>query len=385
MQYHTLRWLIILSILLLFIAFPASAEIMLSTGARYDMFSDDHSPKTVGYELTIPIGLLGQWERLAFSVDTALSGANVLPGDGADAELTSLTDTSLAGTYAFLTVPVGISIGVDANIPTGAERLSAEERAAEAGENHDLFEVDDFGEGFDLGVNLGLAKTFGQVSLSLNGGYRFNGEYDPTSDIENDDFDPGDQTRIAALLKWQASSWLNLDASMAYAHFTEDQRDGNASFQEGDRFSLGETFQVNTRLGKPVSIVLALQQTFQGKNKILSADDTLDPNTENVNGAEFFGTLDLLYSYSSRCTLRLLSDVRYYGESDIQNDANGLPYEGRRVRYGFGPGVIYQPNARIGLNGLIKYFMLDQSQDVYNEQDTTYRGVNVSVGMTYTF
>ncbi|GAK49475.1 hypothetical protein U14_00697 [Candidatus Moduliflexus flocculans] len=385
MQYHTLRWLIILNILLLFIAFPASAEIMLSTGARYDMFSDDHSPKTVGYELTVPIGLLGQWERFAFSIDTALSGANVLYGAGEDAELTSLTDTYFTATYALLTAPIGISLGIDTDLPTGAERLNANERAAEVGENHDLFEVDDFGEGFDFGVNLGLAKAFGAVSLSLNGGYRFNGEYDPTSDIEDDDYDPGDQTRIAALLKWQASTQFSLDASMAYAHFTEDKRDGSASFQEGDRLSLGETFKLNTQIGKPMSIVFALQQTFQAKNKALSADGMLYTEPENVNGSEFFGTLDLLYSYSSRCTLRMIGDIRYYGESDLQNDEAGLPYDGQRIRYGFGPGVIYQPNAHIGLNGLFKYFILDQSKDIQLPQDATFHGANVSIGMTYTF
>ena len=55
---------------------------------------------------------------------------------------------------------------------------------AEAGDNNDLFEVDDFGQGLNIGASLGLAETFGPLSIAVNGKYRVNGAYDPTTDRE---------------------------------------------------------------------------------------------------------------------------------------------------------------------------------------------------------
>jgi len=359
----------------------------ISTGVRYDMFTDTRSPKTIGYEVTLPVGFIySRWDnRLRLSVDTAFSSANVYPGDDPDAELSNLIDTFFSASYLLTTRRAGIIFGLDLNLPTGKEQFSAAQKTAEAGQNNDLFEVDDFGEGFNLGLSLGLVKVVGKFSLSLNGGYWFNGEYDPTQDIDDDDLDPGDRVRAAAQLKWRMSRWLDLDASMTYAHFSEDKTNGEETFQEGDKFTFGGTMHIHTRLWKPVSLVAGFQQTLQGRNKVFSLEKRLEKEPKNSNDQEFFGVLDLLYHHSSRLTFRVLGDLRYYGESERKDTVKELPYEGRRIRYAFGPGVIYKPNTRLGLNGLIKYFFLNQDRDILLDQDTTFRGVNLSVGLTYTF
>lgn len=364
---------------------PAAAELEVSAGLRYDTFTDDHEPTTIGYEVTLPFGLNYRWRRLLLTLDTALSSANVFPGDDADAELAGLTDTHLSLSYGLPNLPVGMIAGLDLNLPSGQERLNDAQRAAEIGENHDLFEIDDFGEGFNVELSLGLAKQIGDVSLSLNGAYQFTGEYDPTQDVADDDLDPGDRLRISGLLRWQAVSWLDLDASLSYAHFSSDTLQGAKNFQEGEKYTLGATLHIHTLLRKPVSIVAGLQQTVQGKNRVLDGEQRFGLESENSNGREIFGILDLLYHSSPRLTLRLLGDLRYYGESKRTSSATGLPLEGQRARYAFGPGFIYHPSKRLALNGLVKYFVLHQEQDVLWERETTFRGVNLAVGLTYTF
>lgn len=361
------------------------AELQLSTGLRYDAFADDHAPKTVGYETTLPLGLTYRWRRLLVTLDTALSSANVFPADDADAELSGLTDTHLALSYGLPNLPVGVIVGLDLNLPSGKERLNDAQRTAEIGENHDLFEIDDFGEGFNVEMSLGLAKQVGNVSLSLNGAYQVNGEYDPTQDLADDDLDPGDRLWIAGLLKWQAASWLDIDTSLVYSYFSTDKIQDAKSFQEGEKFTAGAALHIHTLLRKPVSIVAGFQQTVQGKNTVLDSEQNFRTESENSNGREFFGVLDLLYHYSPRFTLRLLGDLRYYGESERTSAAADLPLEGQRVRYAFGPGFIYQPHKRLALNGLVKYFVLNQDHDVSWERETTLRGVNLAVGLTYTF
>lgn len=360
-------------------------EFRLSTGLRYDAFADDHTPKTVGYETTLPLGLTYRWGRLLLTLDTALSSANVFPGDGADAQLSGLTNTRLSLSYGLPNLPVGMIVGLDLNLPTGKERLNDAQRTAEISENHDLFEIDDFGEGFNVEMSLGLAKQVSVFSLSLNGAYQVNGEYDPTQDFADDDLDPGDRLRMSSLLRWQAASWLDIETSVSYTHFSTDKIQGVKSFQEGEKFSLGTTLHIHTMLRKPVSVVAGFQQTLQAKNRVLDSEQNLRTEPENSNGREFFGMLDLLYHYSPRFTLRLLSDLRYYGESERKSAVNDLPIEGRRVRYAFGPGFIHQPHPRLAFNGLLKYFVLNQEQDVLWERETTFRGLNLAVGLTYTF
>ena len=48
----------------------AYGEMALSTGVRYDMFTDDRSPETLGYEITFPIGLAWRRERFVLALET---------------------------------------------------------------------------------------------------------------------------------------------------------------------------------------------------------------------------------------------------------------------------------------------------------------------------
>jgi hypothetical protein len=357
----------------------ASAEMSISVGARYDTFADPDFDEANGHEWTFPFGMRYQSERWLLRLETAYSLARV--DYGLNPELASLTDTLLAASYIRSDWPVGVVLGVDVNLPTGQERLTRNEQIAEAGERHDLFEVDNFGEGLNVGLNLGLTKALGDVTFAVSGAYFVKGKYDPSSDISGDDLDPGDQIVVMAVTKWKIGAGVSAETTLAYVQVAADTLGGKETFQEGRKIMLAGTLS----LQRPkFGVTVGMQNTFQDNNKELS-DDALVTEAENSNGNELFGWWDLTYRLSSAVDIQVLGDWRLYGESDRKHDLNGLPFEGRRVRFSVGPAVLYLQNDHITWNGVVKYFSMDQHPDIRNEQTSALRGVNVSVGMTYTF
>lgn len=362
-------------------AVGVSAEISAWSGLRYDLFTDNHSPETVGFEATCPFGVSYRRDLLTLTLKTAVSSANLYPGNEREAKIASLTDTTLSAAYGFANLPVGVTLGVEVNLPTGKERLTSAQKPAEAGENNDLFEIDDFGEGFNLGLNVGFSKEFGTIGLNLNGQYTFNGAYDPTADIPNDTFNPGDHGQFSAVFNWKASSSVTVDTAATYSIFTPDQVRDRETFQEGAKLVIGANLRLVMQMLRPLRIVTGVKVAVQAKNKEIRVDNTLRAEPENSNGSEFFGLCDVMYETSPRLAWRMSSDLRYYDESDRKDV---VPYRGKRLRYAIGPGFIYAPDRRIAINGLLKYFVLQHEQDIWLARDTTYQGVNVSVGVSYT-
>jgi hypothetical protein len=380
MKRKQIRWMLIAAFLLGWQSVIVyGGTISLTTGIRYDVFDEDMSK---GSEVTIPVGVSYEQEQFSVYAESAYSAANVEPENEDESSLSTFTDTHIALSYLFLDLPVGIRFGLDINLPTGKERLDAQERLAEAGERHDLFEVDDFGEGLNIGASFGLLKEFGRVSLLVDGGYIFSGEFDPTSDIPDDTINPGDQILLVGFLNWQMSSEVIFEVFGVYSHFLADQLNGEDNFREGEKISFGSSLELD-RI--PFGMLFSVQYVLQGKDEE-SSEGSLQKESENSNGDEMFTILDINYELSPSVTVQLIGDVRHYGESERKDDLFNLPISGKRIRYAMGPGVLYKVNNHITCTGLVKYFKMEQEQDLaVGEEDNTYEGVNLAVGMTYTF
>jgi hypothetical protein len=90
-------------------------------------------------------------------------------------------------------------------------------------------------------------------------------------------------------------------------------------------------------------------------------------------------------AHSEALTFQVLGDIRYYGKSERTDEGNGLPYAGERIHYGFGSGVQYTITRSLSCNALIKYIIMQENQDIDLSEDRTITGLNVDVGMIYTF
>jgi hypothetical protein len=110
----------------------------------------------------------------------------------------------------------------------------------------------------------------------------------------------------------------------------------------------------------------------------------METEAENSNGTDFSGTVAVTYNASEKFNVWINGDILYYGESELEDDQSGLPYSGKRIRYAGSSGFNYQLNSDLSWNAALEFFTMNQDGDVFVEEDVSYRGVNLGVGMTYT-
>jgi len=373
----------ILSIVVIISIVPASevlGEMSVATGVRYDSFSDDRAEQTRGTEITFPIGVSFRHQRFSVSLNTAYSQAKVEQAD-TETNIDKFTDTSFTASVKISGLPVDVTSGIHLNIPTRNERLSQEQKDADLGENNDLVEVDNFGEGFNLGSSLVVVKQLGKLTLGATGSYIYKDKYDPTKDMPGDYLDPGDQLLVATMLNWKMSPRFRFGTSATYSYFTADNVNGKDNFQEGASITLGSTLRF---IQQPVGIDLSLQHVIPQKAQRLEGD-VLKTEPDNSEGRNLSAMLDVTYARSKMFTLRVLGDIRYYGESERTDEGSGLPYAGERIRYGFGSGMQYAITRSLSCSAFMKYIIMQENQDINLPEDRTITGLNVDVGVMYTF
>jgi hypothetical protein len=282
--------------------------------------------------------------------------------------------------YILPDLPVGLIFGADFNLPTGKENLATDQIRAELGDNNKLVEVDNFGDGFNLNVNAGLAKQFGQVGLALGASYIFRGEYDPTADTPDDDLNPGEEFALSSIISLEPTQTISLTGFIGYVISGIDQVNEQDSFREGNRLTLGADVVFNL---EPYRLAFSLQDAFQAKSERLDVTTSLTAERETNNGDEFFASVNLGYELSKDLTLRAIADTRIFGDHDTNSDS--LFFEGGATRYSLGPGFSYQFIKNLYINGIIKYFNLKEKQDSTLQEDVTFEGFNLDLDMTYLF
>ena len=369
-------------IILLGLPIRAGAELTLSTGARYNWVRDDMPQRTQGTELTIPLSAYYAYgERFSISVDTGYSDAGVEYPEDETSELAHVTDMLVNLNYAIPKLPIALSVGLNVNVPTGKERVTQDEQSATIGESNDLFGVEKFGEGLNVGVSLSAMKNFKTFGLGLNGLYVYKGEYDPTADIEDDTVDPGDQYLVSGLLIWQPSDTANIVGLLTYSAFGPDRVAGTEDFQEGA--TLTAAGNLNYRY-KAYDLAFSQQVVVPAKDRE-RIDESLQKEPENSGAITAITSLGVTYPFSASFKGTLLGDLKYYGESDRKDQENGLVYAGRRVRYSIGTQLTYAITPQFSCMALARYLRMHERQDLYLEQERRFEGVHAAAEFTYVF
>ena len=370
--------------LLLLLSPAAFCENSATLTLQYDAYTDDASPETTGFELATPFQLTYARDRFGVTLQAAYARAEV-SRDDTDFTISGPVDTflNLSYTYPFPTDhPTKITMNLDLNLPTGKENLDAEQSAAESEPRGDLFRIDDFGEGLNVGATLGLERQIGGSTFGLYGGYTYYGKYDPRSDQTADEFDPGDEIFAGGLYEWKGDPRYTLQTYIGYSYFAVDTENGEDTLKIGDKLAVGTDLQAS--LLENLELALSLQYIFQFKSKD-AIEGSLVEEPANSNGDELFGSLDLTYQYNPRFSAQLLSELRYYDESERRRADLDLPYEGRRVRYAIGSGLEYHITPSMALRGSGTYFYLDRDPNLNLTDSRIYQGVNLAIGVAYTF
>lgn len=369
-------------LVLLELSIQAGAELTLSTGARYNWVRDDLPQRTKGTEIIVPISVRYAYgDQFSMSVDTGYAGAQVAYPENEESELAHLTDMLVNLNYAVPKLPIALSVGLNVNVPIGKERVTEDEQSATIGESNDLFGMEKFGEGLNVGVSLSAMKNFGTFGLGLNGLYVYKGEYDPTADIEDDTIDPGDQYLLAGLLIWQPSDTANIVGLLTYSAFGADRVDGTEDFQEGATLTAAGNLSYRYKL---YDLAFSQQIVLPQKDRE-RIDESLQKEPENSGGITAITSLGVTYPFSLTFKGTLLGDVKYYGESDRKDPDNGLVYAGRRVRYSIGTQLTYAITPQFSCMALARYLRMHERQDLYLEHERRFEGVHATAEFTYVF
>src|SRR5262249_49068767 len=178
---------------------PAAAdEWTFRTGGHIDYYSaDTKSGQGDGKQILAPFGLWYDAPRWGASVRGSYGTSQHQLDGQPNAEITGFTDTTVGGDFRFTGAATEIRPGLDLDLPTGASRLKNSQLAAV--QDQDLAALQRFGQGFDVNPTITAYRSFGGWGLGAGLGYLWTGEYDPTQNVPNDDYDPGDQLTVALL------------------------------------------------------------------------------------------------------------------------------------------------------------------------------------------
>ena len=139
-----------------------------------------------------------------------------------------------------------------------------------------------------------------------------------------------------------------------------------------------------TIVRQPLTISTNLQVTFPKVNQEL-VDDAWEQEYDNSNGMKLTGAVTGAYALSDMLTLQLQGAIRYYEASDLQDEDSGFAYSGQRIRYAVAPGMTYLFTNNLSLRGNAELFVMTQEHDMFVEEDLVFRGLNVQIGVLYTF
>lgn len=371
---------------LLLLSPSAFAENSVTLSLQYDTYTDDGSPETTGVQMAAPLHVEYALDRLAVTLQTAYAQAEAGREGRDDLTLSGATDTFISASYShpFQTRnPIKLIVNLDLNLPSGEENLDAGEAFAESGLRGDLFRIDDFGEGLNAGGTLGLEAQFGANTVGLYGGYTYYGSYDPRSDVEEDEYDPGDEIFAGALFEWKGGRRHTLQTYIGYSYFAVDAVNGADTLKIGDKLTGGANLEVG--LLENLDLALSLQYIMQFKSRDALNNGDLVEEPTNSNGDELFGLCELTYQATQRLALQLLGDARYYGESERKRDDIDLPYEGQRLRYSGGSGVEFRLTSAIAVRASGSYFYMEFDPHIGSPDPREFQGMHLDLGVTYTF
>ncbi len=378
---------LVIGLLLLMFSPAAFCEYNVTMTLQYDAYeTDDDSIEITGVEMSVPLELAYTSDQLTVKLSAAYADANVSQDGSADATLSGLTDTTVNAiyTYPFSDNLTKVLLYLDLNLPTGEERLDAEQAVAESqlrGDG-DLFRVDDFGEGLNVGATIGVERQFGANTVGVYGGYTYYGEYDPSAGDIVDEYDPGDEIFAGVLFERKSNLQNSLQAYVGYSYFSVDTVNQEDAIRIGSKLSAGVDLQAS--LLENIEMALLLQYIYQFASEDAIRGDLVE-EPENSNGDELLGSLGFTYHVDPRFSVQLVSELRYYGESDRKREDAALPYESRYTRYSIGPGFEYRMTPSIALRGFGSYFYLDRDADTTFAESRAFQGMNLDFGAKYTF
>lgn len=298
-------------------------------------------------------------------------------------EASAFRDTTLSGYYRFAKGGLAARAGLDVTLPTGKSAFESSELARVMTDDvrEDLLLAHTYGGGLNVNPSLALTYKTGPVIWGAGVKYLFVGEYNPTTDADGDDFDPGDVLTgiLSALVDGGRAGKLLLTAT--YTRAGADRQGGREVFREGDSLALEARGirQWTEAWRSTIGLILGIQE----KNERLGDGDVLRSETGNANGDSLEILTTNVYRLASRVSLTGILGYKKV-EANGYSDGDALHDAGRSVLY-LEPGGAYYLRDDLYVMFRLRYTRVSDKKDAFSPKDAAYDVINADAGVVYSF
>ncbi len=295
----------------------------------------------------------------------------------------TLADTSLSTYYRKRRGPFLFRGGIDLILPTGKSDFASNDLkkifSDDVGE--DLIALHRYGAGLNIRPHAMATLEHGDTSFGAGINYEFTGAYDPTTDIDNDTYDPGDNMTLVAsvIQKFNSESLLMLTGK--YTTFGHDTLGGREIFKYGDIWRMEGRYL--WRHSDHLRGTIGLIYETADKSDSVGTNDLLVAETGNRNNniVELFA--DAAWRYTARLTLTAIAGYKQVMANGY-NDGDDLYDAGRTATY-IEPGLRWNMAEDYSVSAQIRYKRVSDRKDAFSPSDAEYTVINVDIGLIHTF
>lgn len=321
--------------------------------------------------------------RWGVGLTTSYGVTSYQPATGPDKfTLNGLTDSALTGYYRFRLGSVNLRAGIDVGLPTGKAAQDNDQLARTITDDvrEDLLLLNGFGAGMNVAPHLASSFKAGPVTWGLGARYLFAGEYDPSSGISGDNYNPGDNLTLVASGLASLSRRDTLLVTLRYTTFGRDTMGGRDVFRNGDLMTV-EARAVRTWSPSVTSSLVALYKR-QEKNERLTAQ-TMAAETGNSNGNAVEVFTETAWRLDGRFTLTGVAGYKTVAANAYVSD--DPLFDGGRDKLYLEPGAMWRFGPRMYATGKLRYSRVSDKKDAYSPADATYSVFHLDAGVVYSF
>ena len=295
----------------------------------------------------------------------------------------TLTDTAVTSFYNIKKGTFRARLGLDLGLPTGQATQTSAELAASITDDiyEDLLLLNNYGSGLNVAGHMALSWQTGRVTFGLGARYLMAGAYDPMSDREQDEFDPGDSLMTLGSILFsfgnQGSILMNLSRTMQ----GHDKQDGVDIFRNGDITALEIRFLRDWGSSLSTSLVGLTRQ--QERNERLYADENYKSETGNANANSMDLFLEMAWISSGALTLTGVLGYKSVDANDYPED--DYLYDGGRTKYYVEPGLRWSFSRTKLVSLKLRYSSMDDKKDSFSPNGATYSVYNADIGIIMGF
>lgn len=344
---------------------------------NYFWVSDDNSS---GLQTVIPLTITYKKGNIYAGLRTVwIYSENTTAGRRG--HVSTISDTDFSFAYVMpLSNGWSIRYNLDYNLPTGKETLNGSEKNAIMDGN--LVQQIRFGEGHNFTPGVVVTKTISNnVVIGLGASHTFRGSFDPNGDFENDELNPGDETRLSFQGQYSRNNLL-LIGGVIYTTSQHTYLDEVRYYRKGDLFEYNFTGVYLF----PKSQCLTVSGRYSKQNPDYYTDyitGNYEKESRNINGSSFYVMCDYAKMWQDKYTFHLYADWLKISANSY-DQINDL-YNAGRERWQVGVGYDQQVSKNMRFSLALKKAVMYDKATPATLVDARYDGLNLSCGLNYQF